>query len=237
MTPQRTLLLIPCRLASTRIPRKPLVPLNPSTDYPGDVTTPLRRVINSAVQTHYDVRVSWVEPELADYIRDLEKTTWLGDRFSSSQRSGYTPEQRIEDILADEVPLLAEAYDRIGVLNPTSVFLSPSSIIGCMEMLWNPHWDTVCTVVRQQEFILDAYGRPVNFDLPQLKPSQELEPQYIVTTGLIGFRTSQWLHRRTQWGRDIGMYEVDAIEGIDINFPADLDLVQRVNRGVSAWPT
>ena len=102
----------------------------------------------------------------------------------------------------------------------TSPFLSPKTIDACVEAVFSEGFDSALTVKRHQTFVRDASGRPINFSLDRMLPTQRLSPVFSDTSGLYLF-SAETLQSGKRTGRNPYMKEVCFAEALDIDNEED----------------
>ena len=84
-----------------------------------------------------------------------------------------------------------------------------------------PEYDSLFSVTRWQTRLWDAEGRPLNHDPDVLLRTQDLPPVYEENSCLYIFTRERFLERRNRLGYRPYLFEIPALEAVDIDEPAD----------------
>lgn len=119
------------------------------------------------------------------------------------------------------------AFDYVGVLEPTSPFRRPTSILACMQRIIEGNGDSLMTVRETRNVygrLQDGYFRPI---IPgQQRRRQDREPIY-VESSTIYFARTDWLRRTGSLvANDWLAVVVDEHEGFDINTLEDFRVAE-----------
>jgi CMP-N-acetylneuraminic acid synthetase/quercetin dioxygenase-like cupin family protein len=172
----------------------------------------------------------------SDVFRSIAEE--LGVKFYKREESLSDPTITHEHFINDFCSSVESDY--IFMLHSTSPFTKPETIKGFVTEMCQSNFDTLVSIKTEQEMILKD-NSPVNFDFDHLfTQSQKLKPVQEVCWGITGWRTSaltnisEDLKPRTFIG-NVGFYEVDGIETLDIHHEEDFiiaDLVARNLEGI-----
>lgn len=146
-----------------------------------------------------------------------------------------TPEATLDEV-AESVChwLVAEhgagSEDFLLTVQPTSPFLSASTIEECMDRLRGPS-RTVLTVTddRHLRWTLDEDGRPRPLFQKRLN-RQQLPPTFVETGGVIGCRIGQVIEKGTRIGEPISLVELPESESLDIDTYRDWAIAEFILR-------
>ena len=109
----------------------------------------------------------------------------------------------------------------------TAPFIKQSSFEKCINELKNGHYDSAFSAQKVQEFLWKD-GRPINYNLENIPRTQELPIIYKETCGFYIFKKDIL----TKYNRRIGVnpyiYEVDEIEGTDIDNGFDFEIADYI---------
>ncbi len=99
---------------------------------------------------------------------------------------------------------------------------------------WNkPNFDSLFGVTRHQSYFYDFNREPINHSPDQIEKTQDLPPIYEDNSAIYIFDRKCF----ELWGR-IGlnpyMFEINKLEGIDINYPEDLFIAEAVKEKLDA---
>ena len=156
-------------------------------------------------------------------IRD-RKPALVGDTVSMNRI--------IEDDIAH---VAADAYLMTHATNPMLASATISAALaryrqGVMEGTA----DSLFTVNRIQTRFYRADGSPVNHDPDRLVQTQDLEPWFEENSNLYIFSRASFAATRARIGRRPILHQMDRLEAIDIDTPADWDMAEALARMADA---
>lgn len=113
-------------------------------------------------------------------------------------------------------------------INPTSPLISVNDIQQFVKMMINGNYDTLHSVIKEQIEGL-FQNRPLNFDpLSKMPRSQDLEPIMLFSSGIMGWRVSNYYHNIEKYGAatyggdgKIGYFTLQGFSTIDIDNEED----------------
>ncbi|CAA0117229.1 N-acylneuraminate cytidylyltransferase [BD1-7 clade bacterium] len=141
--------------------------------------------------------------------------------------------QREKSICGDEVSMnrviendLAHTDADLYIMtHTTNPFLSVSTINTALNTLKSsPDKDSLFTVNKLQTRLYDAQATPVNHDLNNLIPTQDLAPLFEENSCLYIFTKQAFQTTKARIGKNPMMHATSAIESVDIDEPQDWDL-------------
>lgn len=167
--------------------------------------------INDVVVYCSDEEVQKYTPEK---VRFLKREKWL-DGDGVRAKDTYTA--YVNEVDADiYVALLT-----------TAPFIKAETLEHALSKVVSGECDSAFCVKRVQNFAWYK-GNPLNYNPQEIPRTQDLEPVFVETSGFFIFRKELW----TKEGRRIGykpyIQELDDIEGMDIDTPADLEMARMV---------
>jgi len=91
--------------------------------------------------------------------------------------------------------------------------------------------DSLLTVLKSREYILDAKGRPVNCNYGFWHSyTNELDPHYVITGSLYLARKSDQLRWHYWIGEDPLLYEISKFECVDVDYEEDFRFAEFLHR-------
>lgn len=118
----------------------------------------------------------------------------------------------------------ADAYV---LAHATSPFVKPESIQRGVDALLSGEHDSAFAAQRVQTFAWFR-GEPLNYSLDDVPRTQDIEPVWVETSAFYAFRREVF----ERGGRRIGdsplIVEVDGMEAVDVDEPADYELARRM---------
>ena len=210
---------VPMRHASERVPGKNYRPFNG------------RPLFHHIVSTLLSV----------DRVREVVIDT--DSRLVAEQAVETFPSVRIIDrprhLLGGDVPMTEVLRHDASVVpsgwylqtHTTNPLLRPDTVeraLDEMERAGDEH-DSLLSVTRLQTRLFDATGRPLNHDPRVLLRTQDLPPVYEENSNLYLFTAEQIAGGRRTGDRPI-LFEIDALEAVDIDEERDFVLAEMIGR-------
>lgn len=109
----------------------------------------------------------------------------------------------------------------------TSPFIKCETISNAIEKVASGEHDSAFSAQKIQTFAW-YNGAPLNYDLKEIPRTQTIEPVYVETSAFYIFRKEVWTQMHQRVGNTPYMAIVDAIEGIDIDYPEDFEFATKV---------
>ena len=203
---------VPIKLNNQRLPGKNLLPLGGK---------PMcRRIFEALLEVEgLDEVVAYCSdealvPYLPDGVRFLQRPQALdGDLVKGAEIYASF----LSDVEADAY-VLAHA---------TSPFVRPESIQRGVDAILSGGYDSAFAAQRVQTFAWFR-GEPINYSLDDVPRTQDIEPVWVETSAFYAFRREVF----ERGGRRIGdsplIVEVDGMEAVDVDEPADYELAKRM---------
>ncbi len=173
-------------------------------------------------------------PEIADIVVDTDSQPVI-----EAIREKYPKVMIIErpaELRADEVPMNEIlAYDVNSVpadfylqTHSTNPLLTPDTIRRAIHTFLNqyPVYDSLFGVTRLQVRLYDQLGRALNHNPAILLQTQDLPPVFMENSCIYIFNSSTLIQRRNRLGERPYLFEIDPIEGWDIDNELDFSIVE-----------
>ena len=131
-------------------------------------------------------------------------------------------------ILAHDIGLVpSRFYLQTHATNP---LLQAATIEGAIEAFLAsfPQKDSLFSVTRWHKRLWDARGRPVNHDPAVLLRTQDLPPVFEENSCLYLFEHDRFLASRNRLGTSPLLFEIDAVEALDIDEEQDFRMVEAI---------
>ena len=109
----------------------------------------------------------------------------------------------------------------------TSPFLRAESVRKGLKAVLEEGYDSAFTAQRMQTFAWFG-GKPLNYSLNDVPRTQDMEPVWVETSGFYIFRHEVFVKENRRIGGNPHIVEVDAVEAIDIDEPADFEFAELV---------
>ncbi len=210
-TPPRVVALVPMRHRSERIPGKNYRPLlgKPLYAYILETLLAVPEIAQVVVDTDSPVIMEGLRKDFPQ-VRVIPRPEHL--------RDGHIP---MNEVLWHDVhQVVAEVYLQTHSTNPLLRAETISRAIRTFYQVY-PEYDSLFSVTRWQTRLWDAEGRPLNHDPDVLLRTQDLPPVYEENSCLYIFTRERFLERRNRLGYRPYLFEIPALEAVDIDEPAD----------------
>ena len=109
----------------------------------------------------------------------------------------------------------------------TSPFIKQATIEHALDKILNGGFDSAFSAEKIQTFAWYS-GKPLNYDLKEIPRTQTIEPVYIETSAFFMFKRDVWKIHKQRIGFNPFMTIVDKIEGVDIDWPEDFEMAERI---------
>jgi CMP-N-acetylneuraminic acid synthetase len=167
---------------------------------------------------------------------------------SSENIIPYLPEKivflrRSEQLDRDET-LGGEIYDAFTseidagiyiLAHTTSPFIRYTTIENALNQMLEKGYDSVFSAEKIQTFAWYK-GKPLNYDIKDIPKTQDMAPVFIETSGFYMFEHDIWCVEKQRIGHNPYMQIVDAVEGIDIDYPEDFEMAEKILSGGGGGP-
>jgi CMP-N-acetylneuraminic acid synthetase len=94
-----------------------------------------------------------------------------------------------------------------------------------------PRFDSLFSVTKIQTRFWDENGMPINHDPETLLRTQDLTPMFEENSCIYIFEREAFLQRKNRIGERPYLFEIDALEALDIDEEADLLIAESILRG------
>lgn len=109
----------------------------------------------------------------------------------------------------------------------TSPFIKQGTIEHALNKILNGGYDSAFSAEKIQTFAWYD-NKPLNYDLKDIPRTQTIEPVYIETSAFFMFKRDIWKIHKQRIGFNPYMAIVDKIEGVDIDWPEDFDMAEKI---------
>lgn len=109
----------------------------------------------------------------------------------------------------------------------TSPFIKQKTIENALDKIVNGGYDSAFSAEKIQTFAWYD-GKPLNYDLKEIPRTQTIEPVYVETSAFFMFKRDVWKIHKQRIGFKPYMAIVDKIEGVDIDWPEDFDMAEKL---------
>lgn len=109
----------------------------------------------------------------------------------------------------------------------TSPFIKQETIENALDKIINGEYDSAFSVEKIQTFAW-YNGKPLNYELKEIPRTQTIEPVYVETSAFFMFKRDVWKVHKQRIGFKPYMAIVDKIEGVDIDWPEDFQMAEKI---------
>lgn len=220
---QQITAIVPLKRNSERIPGKNFVVLN---------GRPLYRHVLETLHGVEAISSILVDTDCVDALgdlREMEKVVLL-EREMHLHGDSVVMNELLVPVLAGRAE---EHFLQTHVTNP---LLQAATVKKCIERYFahlDSH-DSLFTVEEVKKRVYDAMGKPINHDLSKMEMTQDLPPIYLENSNLFLFSKSSFYgNGNNRIGKKPLLYPMGALEGLDIDVPADLEMARLALRKVA----
>ena len=183
----------------------------------------------------------FIDTDSKDVIIDCESDERL------SNVSAYARKQKFIDIENDKSNKLSPANlmlenfldshvddenETIVLTHVTSPFLKKETVLDAVKMYEKTNLDYIHSVNKEKDFaFLSEFDNPINFNPNVIQRTQDLDPIYFSNGAFFIMTKKVFKKNKNRWGKNIYFYPLDAIEGVEVDYPEDLNLARIIYRG------
>ncbi len=132
-----------------------------------------------------------------------------------------------ESVLLEIISKL-QIVDDIFFCQVTTPFLNKKTINEAIDFYKN--YDSVLSVVKQNRFLWDNYGKPINYDYNERKRSQDFS-SYFVENGSFYISSSKGIQKnKCRLNGKIGMYQMDNLSYFEIDEIDDWEICESLHK-------
>jgi len=203
---------VPIKLNNQRLPGKNLMLLNgrPLCEYIFSTIAKVKNVDASFVYCSDEQ----IKSHIPNNIQFLKRDEYLN---GNNVKGTEIIEHFIRDIDAD-IYLLTHA---------TQPFTKASSLEIALGEVIGGKYDSAFSAVKFQDYCW-YNGKPFNYDMDNLVPTQQLEPVYMETGAFFIFKKEVFVNTRRRIGKNPYIHIVDSFEAVDIDTADDFEMAEAV---------
>ena len=217
---QKIVALVPMRHHSVRVPQKNYRDFAGKPLYQRIIATLLVvpeidsiLVDTDSTEVQRGLAVEFPQVEVVDRPEDLR-----GDKVSMN-----------EILIHDTGLVSADYYLQTHSTNPLLQAKTISNAIN-MFLKYLPEYDSLFGVTRLQTRLWNQMGQPINHDPNVLLRTQDLPPIYEENSCIYIFNRQTMLERRNRLGERPLMFEIPALEALDIDEELDFTIAEMLYR-------
>ncbi len=109
----------------------------------------------------------------------------------------------------------------------TSPFMKIETFENALDKIKNEDYDSAFSAEKIQTFAWFK-GKALNYELKDIPRTQTIEPVYVETSAFFMFKRDVWKVHKQRIGFKPYMALVDKIEGVDIDWPEDFELAEKL---------
>jgi len=160
------------------------------------------------------------------YLRDKKFIDMENDPNNSLSPALLMVENFLSNFVDDDNEVIV-------LTHVTSPFLKPKTIFSAAKIL-EEGFDTVHSVTSKQDFAwLKSFDNPINFNPNVVQRTQDLDKICFSNGAFFIFTKKTFMKNMNRFGENNFLYEIDNIEGIEIDTLQDLNFAKIVYRGVA----
>ena len=171
------------------------------------------------------------DPRLSNvsaYKRDKKFIDMENDPNNNLSPANLMLENFLDNYVTDyEEPIL--------LTHVTSPFLKKETVKNALEMYNEGKYEYIHSVNKEKDFgFLETFDNPINFNPNVVQRTQDLKPIYFSNGAFFLMTKGVFKKNKNRWGKKIYFYPLSTIEGIEIDYPEDLELARIVyeKRGI-----
>lgn len=115
----------------------------------------------------------------------------------------------------------------------TSPFLKKETLKKAVDIYESSNYEFLHSVNMQKDFAFkNSFNNPINFNPDVVQRTQDLEPIYFSNGAFFIFTKKVFMKYNNRWGKNIYFYTLNEIEGMEIDYPEDLQLARYIYYGI-----
>ena len=205
---------VPIKLNSQRVPHKNIRPLGKHA---------LAWYIFDALQ-----KVKGID-EIYVYCSDKEIKEYIPEGVIFLERDPYLDGNNVKGFEIYERFIATVDADIYVLSHATSPFILSSSIQNALDHVRSGENDSAFSARKIQNFLWNEDG-PLNYDPNDVPRTQDLKPVYSEVGAFYMFRKEVFTEMRRRVGINPYIQQLDEIEGVDIDEPAEFEFAQMIAR-------
>jgi|TARA_B100000035_G_scaffold135346_2_gene115382 CMP-N-acetylneuraminic acid synthetase len=170
-----------------------------------------------------------VDPKLSNvtaYPRKEEYIKIENDPNNSLSPANLMLENFLDTYVTDE-------DETIVLTHVTSPFLKKETIENVIEKYETGQFEYIHSVNKEKDFgFLERFENPINFNPNVIQRTQDLKPIYFSNGAFFVMTKRIFKKNKNRWGPSVYFYPLDAIEGVEIDYPEDLKLAKIIYGGM-----
>ncbi len=218
-----TIVVVPARGGSQRIPRKNLLPLR---GRPLVVHTVEQALDASSIDA---VVVSTDDAEIARVAREAGAEVVIRPQELATAEA--STESALLHVLQDLETRGEPEPELVVLLQCTSPIRRPGDIDAAVATLRTNGADSAFSACRDLGLFWTVCGdhpRPINYDPLERKREQDMAPQFRENGSIFVFKTSALKSSGSRISGRVAIYEMDMVSSFQIDTPEDVELIERV---------
>ena len=183
----------------------------------------------------------FIDTDSKDVIIDCESDERLSNISAYARKQKFIDIENDKDNKLSPANLMLENFldsyvndenETIVLTHVTSPFLKKETILDAVKMYEKTNLDYIHSVNKEKDFaFLSEFNNPINFNPSVIQRTQDLEPIYFSNGAFFIMTKKIFKKNKNRWGKNIYFYPLDAIEGVEVDYPEDLKLARIIYRG------
>jgi len=128
---------------------------------------------------------------------------------------------------------IEDENETIVLTHVTSPFLRSPTVTNAVKLYEEGQYEFIHSVNVEKNFaFLGGFDSPINFDPLVLQRTQDLEQICFSNGAFFIFNKKTFKRHNHRWGESIYFYPLPPVQGIEVDYPEDLELARIVYRGM-----
>jgi len=198
-----------------------------------------KHLIYELNELNFDI---FIDTDSDRVIKDCKSDPKLSNVFAYTRKKEYIDIENDPNNLLSPANLMLENFldtyvsdgDEIIILtHVTSPFLKKETVIKVLKKYETEDFDYIHSVNKEKDFgFLGNFDNPINFNPEVIQRTQDLKPIYFSNGAFFVMTKNIFKKNKNRWGKNIFFYPLDSIEGVEIDYPEDLNLAKIIYRGM-----
>ncbi len=169
--------------------------------------------------------------EVYAYCSSREITDFLPEGVTFLERPSFLDrDETLGAEIYDEFVKTVDA-DIYVLAHTTSPFIRQTTVENALSKVKDGSHDSAFSCEEIRTFAWFE-GKPLNYELTNIPRTQTIEPVIVETSAFFMFRKEIWTEHHQRIGFNPYFAKTDKVESVDIDWPDDFDLAERIAKGL-----
>ena len=175
------------------------------------------------------IRDCSVDPKLSNVIAYPRKNEYI--KIENDPNNNLSPANLMLENFLDTY--VTDEDEMIILTHVTSPFLKKETIVDVMKKYESGEFEYIHSVNMEKDFgFLESFDNPINFNPNVIQRTQDLKPIYFSNGAFFVMTKRIFKKNKNRWGSSVYFYPLNAIEGVEIDYPEDLKLAKIIYGGI-----